>query len=103
MRDFIVQGAPEAKIFRLTVPLVIGGITIPAGTELTGDLLYRYPVLDNDPTLNNKANLLTDDTAALLGLDIATATVNLAFEALSNALVLATPTTFERLMTGRIP
>lgn len=83
MRDLIINGDPTMKTLTLTAPVTLStGATIPTGTVIQGRLDYFYPAQDNNPTENNKANLLTDSTALLLKMDIDTATVNLALTAL---------------------
>lgn len=97
MRDLIIQGDPSRKVLTILgeTTRVVDGVTYPA---LDAIMEYFYSALDNNPTPNNKANLLTDETAKKLGIDIDAATVNLALEALA---VRRGITPFQQIMTGR--
>ena len=72
MNDFIILGDPTQNIITLSAPISFTsqGITyeIPVGTKIIGSVEYRDPVLNNNPTALNKANLLTDTTQAALGM-----------------------------------
>ena len=75
---------------RVSTKILDNGATRYGVYDEDGNLLrYEYIKLEDEPdeegTILNKANLLTDETAALLGLDQENPTVNEAFEALAPA------------------
>ena len=103
MIDGVIIGNGTSRLVKGTLPATYAEFSaLAASSGVPMDVIFNAAGWQQQPTFLNKANLLQDSTADLLDLAQADPTVNDAFIGMMAYVKNSAPSTFQKLMTGRL-